>query len=163
MLTPDEIELKIFPVTLRGFDQTEVTKFLQAAADELQRALERAVALEGGAVLEAANRAAAAIMAAAEAEAEELTRRAADLRDEASRIRADAVALSERELKQAVHEGDEFKLKTIEQIEAIVRRTDAEVSALLQAIRENREDVLGASQHLVVRNHRKGSQRQLGQ
>jgi DivIVA domain-containing protein len=35
MPSPDEIELKTFPVTLRGFDQIEVTRFLETVAAQL--------------------------------------------------------------------------------------------------------------------------------
>jgi DivIVA domain-containing protein len=170
MLTPDEIELKTFAVTLRGFDQIEVTTFLQAVAAQLQSALERAEALRPETVREAANRAAAEVMAKAEA----LTSSAVTMRDEASlikkaaadeasRLHADALASSERELKQAVQDCEEFRLKAVDDIESILKRTDAEVSAMLQAVRDSREGLLGVGQPLMPRNKRKGSQRQLGQ
>jgi DivIVA domain-containing protein len=152
MLTPDEIELKTFPVTLRGFDQVEVTQFLETVAAELRVTLERAAALEAGAVLAAAKRDAAEVVAAARTEAEE-----------SARIRADALALSERELKQAAQECEEFRLKAVADIEAILERTDAEVAAMLQAVRANRDDLANIGQlHLGPRSRRKGSQRQLG-
>lgn len=174
MLTPDEIELKTFAVTLRGFDQIEVTTFLQAVAAQLQSALERAEALRPETVREAANRAAAEVMAKAEAKAEALTSSAVTMRDEASlikkaaadeasRLHADALASSERELKQAVQDCEEFRLKAVDDIESILKRTDAEVSAMLQAVRDSREGLLGVGQPLMPRNKRKGSLRQLGQ
>ena len=204
MPTPDEIHLKTFPVTLRGFDQTEVTRFLQDVAAQLQSTVDRAEALESGAVLEAANRAAAevaadaraaaattiaeadellamaeteavavkqraeaerkAIIAEAAAEAAELRAEAERIRDEASRIRADALGLSERELKQAADDSDEVRLKAVAEIESILARADAEVSAMLRTFRDSRDDLPGIGRHLTApRNTRRGSQRQLGQ
>lgn len=173
MLTPDEIELKTFPVTLRGFDQVEVTGFLQDVAEQLRTALERARSLEAGTVIETANRAAAEIVAKAEAEAKELTRIAETTRDgarlvkaaaedEAARVHADALALSERELKQAVQECEDFRLRAVEDVEAILRRADAEVSAMLRAVRDRRDDLANIGQQHTLRVQRKGSQRQLG-
>lgn len=193
MPTPDEIQLKTFPVTLRGFDQTEVTRFLQDVAAQLQTTLDRLDALESGAVLEAAKRAAVevkakadaealstmfdaesllkmaeveadAIIARATADAEELKRAADRTREEAVRIRADALGLSERELKQAAQDSDEVRLKAVSEIESILARADAEVSALLRAFREGHDDLSTIGRHLTVpRNTRRGSQRQLGQ
>lgn len=193
MPTPDEIELKTFAVTLRGFDQTEVTRFLQEVAAQLQTTLDRLDALESGAVLEAAKRAAVevkakadaealstmfdaesllkmaeveadAIIARATADAAELKRAADRTREEAARIRADALGLSERELKQAAQDSDEVRLKAVSEIESILARADAEVSALLRAFREGHDDLSTIGRHLTVpRNTRRGSQRQLGQ
>jgi DivIVA domain-containing protein len=169
MLTPDEIELKTFTVTLRGFDQTEVTRFLQAVAEQLQSTLaelkstmEHAQAMQAGEVLKAANRAAAQVLADAKSEAEELTGVAAKLRDEASRIRADALALSEQEREKALQDCEEYRLTAVDEIERILKRTEAGVSSMLRVVRESRDDVLSAGQHLVARNQRRGSQRQLG-
>jgi DivIVA domain-containing protein len=39
MTTPEEIELKAFPVTMRGFDQDEVAAFLTRVADEFRTLL----------------------------------------------------------------------------------------------------------------------------
>jgi DivIVA domain-containing protein len=162
MLTPDEIQLKTFAVTLRGFDQVEVTRFLRELATQLQETLDLVETLQGGSVLEDANRAAAEIMAEAEAEAEAIKSLTEDMRAEASRIRSDAIAHSERELKQTVRDCEEIKLKTVEEIESILGRADEQVSAMLHAFRENRDDILGIGRHLVPRSQRKGSQRQLG-
>jgi DivIVA domain-containing protein len=162
MLTPDEIQLKTFAVTLRGFDQVEVTRFLRELATQLQEALDLVETLQGGSVLEDANRAAAEIIAEAEAEAEALKSLAEEMRAEASRIRSDAIALSERELKQTVRDCEEIKLKTVEEIESILGRADEQVSAMLSSFHENRDDILGIGRHLVPRSQRKGSQRQLG-
>jgi DivIVA domain-containing protein len=169
MLTPDEIELKTFSVTLRGFDQDEVTRFLQAVADQLKTTLaelkstvEHAQALQAGEVLKAANRAAAEVMAEAQAEAEELTSVAAKMRDEASRIRADALESSEREREKAVQDCEEYRLTAVDEIERILRHTEAEVSSMLRVVRASRDDVLSAGQQLVARSQRRGSQRQLG-
>lgn len=162
MLTPDEIQLKTFSVTLRGFDQVEVTRFLQELATQLESTLALVETLQGGTVLEDANRAAAEIMAEAEAEADALKSLAEDMRAEASRIRSDAIALSERELKQTVRDCEEIKLKTVEEIESILGRADEQVTAMLRSFHENRDDILGIGRHLVPRSQRKGSQRQLG-
>ncbi len=51
MLTPDEIELKTFPVTLRGFDQAEVTAFLRDVAAQFQSALDQATAMQAATAL----------------------------------------------------------------------------------------------------------------
>jgi DivIVA domain-containing protein len=176
MPTPDEIEIKTFAVTLRGFDQTEVTRFLHDIAAQLQSAIERADSLEAGTVFEEATRAAAEIMAkaeadahevmtAAQAEAEELKTAAEKLRGEASRIRADALALSERELDQTTKDCERIRLKAADDVESILTRADAEVSALLRAFHEGRDEFLGIGRiaPLTPRTPRKGSQRQLGQ
>lgn len=170
MLTPDEIELKTFSVTLRGFDQIEVTRFLQTVAAQLQGTLaqlestrKRADALQAGEVLKAANRAAAEVVAEAEAKAEELTSLAAKMREEASRIRADALASSERELEKALKECSEFRLRAVDEVEGILTRADAEVSSMLQAVRDSRDDLEGVSRPLIARAQRKGSQRRLGE
>jgi DivIVA domain-containing protein len=170
MLTPDEIELKTFPVTLRGFDQTEVTRFLHTVASQLQSTLgqlqsarERAESLQKGAVLKAANRAAAEIVADAEAKTEELTSLAATMRDEASRIRADALASTERELEKAAQDCEEFRRRAVDEIEAILTRADADVSSMLQKVRESRDHLAGFGQPLIARKERKGSQRRLGE
>jgi hypothetical protein len=150
-------------------------------------------ALESGAVLEAAKRAAVevaakadakalstmadaeglltmaeaearAIIAHAKEEAEEMKRAADRSREEAVRIRADALGLSERELAQAAQDSDEVRLKAVAEIESILARADAEVSAMLQAFRDGRDDLPAIGRHLTVpRNTRRGSQRQLGQ
>jgi DivIVA domain-containing protein len=162
MLTPDEIQLKTFAVTLRGFDQVEVTRFLRELATQLQETLDLVETLQGGTVLEDAQRAAAEILSAAEADAEALKSLAEDLRAEASRIRSEAIASSERELKQTVRDCEEIKVKTVEEIESILGRTDEQVAAMLRSFHENRDDILGIGRHLVPRSQRKGSQRQLG-
>ncbi len=175
MPTPDEIERKTFSVTLRGFDQTEVTRFLYEVAAQLEDALDRVDAASP--LLETARRAAEAVLAAANAEARlvvlearaeaaKITQAAERIRDEAASIRDDALGLSERELKQAAEDSETVKLKAVDEIEAILTRADAEVSSMLQAFRERRDDLLGIGRHLAPRSPRtprKGSQRQLGE
>jgi DivIVA domain-containing protein len=72
MLTPDEIELKTFPVTLRGFDQAEVTAFLRDVAAQLQSALDQAREMQAASALrESADRSNVAVIDAAEIVREE--------------------------------------------------------------------------------------------
>jgi hypothetical protein len=105
-----------------------------------------------------------AIVAKAMAEAEDLKRTAERTREEAARIRADALGLSERELKQAAQDSDEVRLKAVAEIESILARADAEVSSMLRAFRDGRDDLPGVVRHLSApRTARRGSQRQLGQ
>jgi DivIVA domain-containing protein len=170
MLTPDEIELKTFAITLRGFDQTEVTRFLHTVASQLQSTLaqlqsarERTKLLQEGEVLKAANRAAAEVLAEAEAKAEELTNLAAKMREEASRIRADALASSEREREKTAQECEEFRLRAAGEIEAILERADADLTSMLEAVRESRDHFPKVGRPLITRLPRKGSQRRLGE
>lgn len=150
MTSPEEIELKTFSVTLRGFDQAEVSAFLARVADEYRRLL---ADLENAGVADRADAPAPPVFAegsratpddafsdlaadinsvlgAAHQAAEQMRTRAAEeadqMRAEASRLRSEADGVrAEAERLRAEAEEARWAATTLSQ-EAIAVRAEAQ-------------------------------------
>jgi cell division septum initiation protein DivIVA len=133
-LDRQSIEKKDFPIGRRGYDPEAVDGHLSALADEVDL-LKRSARQRSETVATTTSEQVRAVIAAAEASAEEITRQADA---EAREISDDATAESRRVKEEADQRAHDYVGKVAEATSAMLQRVDAmqgELDSLLDALR----------------------------
>jgi DivIVA domain-containing protein len=127
-LSPEQVASRAFPISFRGFDQSEVRSFLAAVAEELRAAVQ------------AGERAAAGVIAAAEERAADLL---GEAQDEARRIRATVESERERAFADGAARAEEL-VGDAERVRSAAETVGAaEAERLVAEARAVRERILG--------------------
>jgi cell division septum initiation protein DivIVA len=149
-LDRQSIEKKDFPIGRRGYDPEAVDGHLTALADEVDL-LKRSARQRTETVATTTSEQVRAVIAAAEASAEEITRQADA---EAREIRDDATSESRRVKEEADRRAHDYVGKVAEATSAMLQRVDAmqgELDSLLDALRTGANRV-NADLHLLEGN-----------